>query len=119
MKNLLFLIILTTATSISLADPADKGENNKQLTTAEEEFVIQCKAEYTDCFATDKEKCCFPEVIIIDQNDQIFARGERKNEIIKKFVLDSDYLTEIQGTEYFRLNIITPNMTVPLFVLRK
>ncbi len=118
MKNLIYLILFSATLSIAIADPADTSQNNKQLTTAEEEFIVECKLTLSDCYATDKEKCCFPEVIIIDQNDQILAKGERENQIIKNFIFDSDYLTEIQGTEYYRLTIILPITTTSVLVMR-
>lgn len=106
MKNL-FIIILTAAT-ISVAYSKTTDKTSESYTSAEQDFISACIEKETTCFSDEKTGCCIPEVIVIDQNDQIFSKGDKNNEVIKRFILISDFLTEVQGTDYYRINTMTP-----------
>lgn len=106
MKNLIIILLFAVSFSGSYANT---GDNKKEAyTSAEEDFISVCVEKEAICFSNDKTGCCVPEVIIIDQHDEIFSKGDKNNEIIKKFMIISDFLTEVQGTAYFRMNTMNP-----------
>jgi hypothetical protein len=106
MKNLFIIILFAALFSPSYANTQDRMKDPG--TSAEEDFISACTEKEAICFANSISGCCVPEVIIIDEHDEIFSKGERENEVIKRFILISDYLTEVQGTEYYRMNTLNP-----------
>lgn len=106
MKNLFIIFLFAALFSSSYANTQDRMKD--PCTSAEEDFISACVENETSCFANNIEGCCVPEVIIIDQHDEIFSKGERDNEVIKSFIVLSDFLTEVQGTEYYKMNIPNP-----------
>jgi len=112
MKKLLIILLTTASFSLSLANTNDRQKDDENFTAAEEDFIVACVEKEIECFAKENATCCIPEVVIIDQNDQILAKGDRDNPIIKNFIVVSDYLTKAQSTDYFRMNIITPSFGI-------
>lgn len=108
MKNLFIILLFAAWFSPSYANTQDRMKD--PCTSAEEDFISACMEKETICFANSIAGCCVPEVIIIDEHDKIFSKGERENEVIKRFILISDYLTEVQGTEYYRMNAFNPEV---------
>ena len=102
MKNLILIVLSAAAISTSCAFSTDG--NRGSYTAAEEDFISACLGNNTELFAGIEKECISPEVIIVDLNGDIFARGDHENEIIKNFIKTSDYLTEVQGTTYYRIN---------------
>ena len=93
-----------TAATISTSCAFSTDGNRGSYTAAEEDFISACLENNTDLFAGIEKECCSPEVIIVDLNGDIFAKGDQENEVIKNFIKTSDFLTEVQGTSYFRIN---------------
>ena len=102
MKNLLTIFLLAAMFSGSYANTQDRMKDS--CTSAEEDFISVCIEKEAIYISNEITRCCIPEVIIIDQNDEIFSKGDRDNEIIKNFMIISDFLTEVQGTAYYRMN---------------
>ncbi len=102
MKNLLIILLTAVTIGVAYANTTDKMKDT--CTSAEEDFISACIEKETACFSNNKTGCCVPEVIIIDQHDEIFSKGDRDNNVIKRFMLISDFLTEVQGTVYYRMN---------------
>jgi hypothetical protein len=112
MKKLIIIIFAAASFSFSYADTNDRNKNQEKYTAAEQDFIQACIEKKADCFTKAKEGCCFPEVVIIDQNDRIFAKGDLDNPVIKNFIIVSDFLTGVLGTEYYRMSMITPTFGV-------
>lgn len=107
MRNLLLTVFAAVLISTSCAFTTDR--NRGSYSAAEEDFVIACREKTPDCIADADNECCFPEVIIVSQDGDIFAKGDHDNEIIKKFIAVADYLTNAQGTAYFLMNTKSGN----------
>lgn len=106
MKNLFIILLFAAMFSPSHANTQDRMKD--PCTSAEEDFITACAEKESIYFTNSISGCCDPEVIIIDQHNEIFSKGERDNEVIKRFILISDFLTEVQGTEYYRMNTLNP-----------
>ena len=102
MRNLILTVLAAVLISTSCAFTSDR--NRGSYSAAEEDFVTACREKNPDSNADVENECCFPEVIIVNQDGNVFVSGDHNNEIIQKFVTVSDYLTDVQGTAYFLMD---------------
>lgn len=102
MRTLIVTVLAAVLISTSCAFTSDR--NRGSYSAAEEDFVAACREKTQDCTADVNNECCFPEVIIVNQDGDVFVSGDHNNEIILKFITVSDYLTNVQGTAYFLMN---------------
>jgi hypothetical protein len=106
MKNLFIILLFAAVFSGTYAKTQDRMKDS--CTSAEEDFIVACMEKEASSFADIMKDCSVPEVIIIDQHDKIFSQGNKDNEVIKKFIIVSDFLTEVQGTKYYKMNAMNP-----------
>lgn len=102
MRNLILTVLAAVLISTSCAFTSDR--NRGSVSAAEEDFVTACREKLLDCNAGVEIACYSPEVIIVNQEGNVFVSGDHSNEIIQKFITVSDYLTDVQGTAYFLMN---------------
>ncbi|MBR9997998.1 MAG: hypothetical protein KFF73_03460 [Cyclobacteriaceae bacterium] len=107
MKNLILTILTAATVSTSCAFTIDR--NKGSYTAAEEDFITACTEKNKDCYSIGEKECSIPEIIIVEENGCIFAKGNRNNEIIKNFMMVADFLTDVQGTAYFQMNMQQEN----------
>jgi len=47
---------------------------------------------------------CLPKIIVLDRDCKIIAVGVKANYIIDQLMPNSDYLTNVLGTDYYYMN---------------
>lgn len=109
-------LILTFAASILLAGISlaeEKKDPTKELSTAETEFITQCEELIKKCQENIAyEKTCSPEVVIINEENICFMAGDSEDLHIKRLKLESDYLTEVHGTSFYKINRHAPSIGI-------
>jgi len=103
----LILLILTVTFSWTMAG-SNEGEGsalNTKVSMAECEFVDQIHALDELCMnKLDNLEECLPKVIILDRDCEIIAAGGRANYIIDQLMPNSNFVTNVLGTDYYSLN---------------
>ena len=103
----LILLIVTVTFSMSMAS-GNEGEGSALVaeeSTAELEFVNQIDRLNEICLnKLDNIEECLPKVIVLDRDCNIIAAGVRANYIIDQLIPSSNFLTNVQGTDYYSLN---------------
>jgi hypothetical protein len=103
----LIMLIVTITFSISMAS-GNEGEGSAlvaEVSTAELEFVHQIDRLNEICLnKLDNIEECLPKVIVLDRDCNIIAAGVRANYIIDQLIPTSNFLTNVQGTDYYSLN---------------
>ena len=103
----LVLLIVTVTFSMSMAS-SNEGEGSAlmaEVSMAELEFVTQIDRLNEICLnKLENIEECLPQVIILDGDYKIIAVGVRANFIIGQLIPTSNYLTNVQGTDYYSLN---------------
>jgi hypothetical protein len=103
----LILLIVTVTFSMSMAS-GNEGEGSAlvaEVSTAELEFVNQIDRLNEICLnKLDNIEECLPKVIVLDGDYNIIAAGVRANYIIDQLIPTSNFLTNVQGTDYYSLN---------------
>ncbi|MGD9329204.1 MAG: hypothetical protein PVH48_09585 [Cyclobacteriaceae bacterium] len=103
----LILLIVTVTFSMSMAS-GNEGEGSAlvaEVSTAELEFVNQIDRLNEICLnKLDNIEECLPKVIVMDRDCNIIAAGVRANYIIDQLIPTSNFLTNVQGTDYYSLN---------------
>ena len=110
MKKVPYLILLiATVTLSSTMAGSNEGEGsvlNNEVSMAESEFVDQIHDLNKLCMnKLNNLEECLPKVIILDRDCEIIAAGIRANYIIDQLLLNSNFITTVQGTDYYSLNI--------------
>jgi hypothetical protein len=113
MKTIIATILAAASLSISSGYTIDRGH-----TAAEEDFISACREKSDDCYADAVTDCCFPEVVIFDQQGNLFAKGDHHNAVIINLIATADFLTDVQGTAYFRLSAL-PGSEEPNILVRE
>ena len=109
MKKVPYLILLiVTVTFSSTMAGSNEGEGsalNTKVSMAELEFVDQIHELNEICMnKLDNLEECLPKVIILDRDCKIIAAGERANYIIDQLMPNSNFVTNVLGTDYYSLN---------------
>jgi hypothetical protein len=113
----LILLIVTVTFSMSMAS-GNEGEGSAlvaEVSTAELEFVNQIDRLNEICLnKLDNIEECLPKVIVLDRDCNIIAAGVRANYIIDQLIPTSNFLTNVQGTDYYSLNF---RISEPVYML--
>ncbi len=103
----LILLIVTVTFNMSMAS-GNEGEGSAlvaEVSTAELEFVNQIDRLNEICLnKLDNIEECLPKVIVLDKDCNIIAAGVKANYIIDQLIPTSNFLTNVQGTDYYSLN---------------
>ena len=109
-------LLLTFAASILIAGLSmaeEKKEKSSELSTAEIEFINQCEELMKNCQKSiELEGICNPEIVIINENDICFMTGSKEDIHISRLILESDFLTEVHGTSFYKIDRHVPSMDV-------
>ena len=109
MKKVPYLILLiVTVTFSSTMAGSNEGEGsalNNNVSMAEWEFADQIHELNEVCMnKLNNLEECLPKVIILDRDCRIIAAGQKENYIIDQLIPTSNYITNVQGTDYYSLN---------------
>ena len=103
----LILLIVTVTFSMTMAG-SNEGEGsalNTKISMAELEFVDQIHELNEICMnKLDNLEECLPKVIILDRDCKIIAAGVRANYIIDQLMPNSNFISNVLGTDYYSLN---------------
>lgn len=103
----LILLIVTVTFNMSMAS-GNEGEGSAlvaEVSTAELEFVNQIDRLNEICLnKLDNIEECLPKVIVLDKDCNIIAAGVKANYIIDQLIPTSNFLTNVQGTDYYSSN---------------
>ena len=87
---------------------SNEGEGsalNTKISMAELEFVDQIHELNEICMnKLDNLEECLPKVIILDRDCKIIAAGVRANYIIDQLMPNSNFISNVLGTDYYSLN---------------
>ena len=109
MKKVPYLILLiVTVTFSSTMAGSNEGEGsalNNNVSMAEWEFADQIHELNEVCMnKLNNLEECLPKVIILDRDCKIIAAGVRASYIIDQLMPNSNFVTNVLGTDYYSLN---------------
>lgn len=114
MKTEIIRIVLMILIIISLVIPqrgfSASGDGSEPTDMANQELTDMLDQAYAEVFIANEIsfEIVTPEVMIFDFMDNLILQGNADDELIKKVLRCSDYLSTVTGTDMYKMNTEVP-----------